>query len=313
MKNVIVSMVAVAGIASGAMAQLADQGGRLVFQVWNGSSWASSVESAPGATVQWRVTASYAGTNTSVVALGGVTYQPTFSNADNTGTGTGIDQLGAWRNNGTQGSAVANSMLSGAEGADGNALATYGRVVYGGTAMNSSSQNIITTFRHGGGAAQAGAPAGSWIRVAGSSVTTWPLAALPTAADATAANLNAINRGVISNQQSRINPVTGATNTFHVGGTQNLVLFRGSITLSDLADARTLTLSSAAGAQQRVGAVNNADDTRYMSWQTGDFDSGNYRVGFTISDATISVIVPSPATAALLGLGGLVAARRRRA
>jgi hypothetical protein len=317
MKNVIVSMVALAGIASGAMAQgvLAEaNGGRLSFQVWNGSSWSSTVGNAlPGQTVQFRAVVSYTGTNTAVSALGGITFQPTFSNADNTGTGAAADQLGAWRNSGNQGSAIPNSILSAAEGADGNALANgYGRVTYGGTAMNAAALSTITTFRHGGGAAQAGAPAGSWLRVAGSSVTSWPLAALPTAADATATNLNNINRSVFSNQQAAINPATNLPNTFHVAGTQNLVIFRGAITLSDSTDLRTLSLNTAAGTLQRFGGVNNADDLRYMAWQVAPTDSNSYRVGITVEGASITVI-PTPATAALLGLGGLVAARRRRA
>lgn len=310
MKNVIVSMVALAGIASAAMAQ-AD--GRLVFQTWNGSAWSSNVLNAtPGQTVQFRAVVSYAGQNTSVFALGGITYQPTFSNADNTGAGATVDTLGSYRNGGNQGSAIAGSMLSAAEGNDGNALASgYGRVVFGGTAANTASQNTVTNFRHGGGAAVAGAPAGSWLRIAGSSVTNWPLAALPTAADATATNLNNINRGVFANQAAQTNPVTGLVNTFHVAGTQNLVVFRGAITLSTDTDLRTLVLSSAAGTQQRVGATNSADDTRFMTWQTGNFGT-TIQTGVLITDASIAII-PTPATAALLGLGGLVAARRRRA
>jgi hypothetical protein len=313
MKNVIVSMVALAGIASVASAQIGTNDGRLVFQTWNGSAWSSSVlDAAPGQTVQFRAVVSYAGNNTSVFALGGITYQPTFSNADNTGAGATVDTLGSYRNGGNQGSAIAGSMLSAAEGNDGNALASgYGRVVFGGTAANTASQNTVTNFRHGGGAAVAGAPAGSWLRVAGSSVTNWPLAALPTAADATATNLNNINRGVQAGQQAQTNPVTGLANTFHVAGFQNVVIFRGAITLSTDTDVRTLVLSSAAGSLQRVGATNNADDNRFMTWQTNNFGS-TIQTGVVTTDASIRII-PTPATAALLGLGGLVAARRRRA
>jgi hypothetical protein len=313
MKNVIVSMVALAGLATGAMAQLNETvGGRLSFQVWNGSSWASTTDALPGSTVQVRAVVSYTGTNTAVSALGSITYQPTFSNADNTGTGAQIDQLGAYRNSGTQGNAVAGSMLTAADGQSGAALPSYGRVVYGSTAANATSQNIVTTFRHGGGAAQAGAPAGSWIRVAGSFVSTWPLAALPAGGDATATNLNNINRGVQANQTSATNAITNLPNTFHVAGTQNLVIFRQAITLSDLTDLRQLVISTAAGTLQRVGGVNAADDTRFMSWQTAATDNGSWRVGVAVENASINV-VPTPATAALLGLGGLVAARRRRA
>lgn len=300
-------------VATRASAQLNEaSGGELRFEVFDTatSSWQQNVSVTPGSRVEWRVTVSYTGTNTSVNALGSITYQPTFSNIDNTADG-GIDQLLPWRNNGTQGITVLNSMLTIAEGASGSPLDTYGRVRFGATTANSSSQNVITTHRHGGDFAAAGAPAGSWLRVSGNFGSSWPLAALPTVADATAANLNAINRGVQANQASHVSPI-GFPSTWHVFGTQQLVLFRGALQLSDLADARSLELSSPAGTQQRVGGVNSAVDTRFMAWQTSIVDNGSWRVGVQTLPATITVI-PAPATLAGLAYFALATSRRMRA
>lgn len=306
------AMLCAAGLPVGVNAQLSETlGGRLEAQVFDTATgtWGSNVSVLPGSRVEFRYVVSYTGTNTNVLALGGITYQPTFSNADDTAADGSTDSLLPWRNGGSQGTAIANSMLSAAEGQSGGPLASYGRVVFGFTASNSSTQNRVTTHQHGGDFATANAPAGSWLRIAGSAVTTWPLATL-SQAEATAANLNNINRGVLSNQMSLVNPV-GGSNSSWVSGTQNLVVFRGAIQLSELTDGRTIELSSAAGSQQRFGWVGSADDTRYMSWQIGFFDSGSWRVGVEVIPGSITVI-PSPGVLALCGLSGVFIATRRR-
>jgi hypothetical protein len=302
------------GVQSLAQGQLAETArSTLRFEVFDPSvgAWGTTVSVAPAARVEWRAVVSYTGTNTNVHALGGITYQPTFSNVDNTAAG-GIDELLPWRNGGSQGNAIAGSTLTVDEGASGSALESYGRVRFAQTSMNSATISTLTTHRHGGDFAMAGAPAGSFIRVAGSFVTAWPRAALPTAADATAANLNAINRGVFSNQVSNISPIPiEPPNTFFLAGTQNLVIFRGAMQLSGLADARTLELSTPAGTLQRFGGVNNADDLRYMSWLVGISDSSSWRVGVDVVGANI-VVVPGPGWAGVLMGGCVVGCRRRR-
>ncbi len=293
-----------------AQAQLSEGNAtRVDMQVFNTdtNSWGTMASAAPGSRVEWRVVVSYTGTNTNVSALGSMTYQPTFSNVDN--TGPNVDQLAPWRNGGVQGNAVVNSMLSVAEGASGSALASYGRVVFGATAANSSSQNIVTTHRHGGDFASARAPAGSWLRVAGSFVTQWPLPALPLSVDSTATELNSINRSIQANQTAALNAVLGVPNTFHVGGTQNLVVFRGALLLSTDLRSDNITLGVAAGTQQRVGGVNTSDDTRFISWQNGITDNGTWRTGFTINSATI--VIPAPASL-LVGVCALASLTHRR-
>lgn len=307
MKKVLVSLLAVAGMAAVANAQVEAGTTSLTFQVWNGSSWTNTVNAAPGSRVEYRVVVSYTGSSATPTALGSIRYQPTFSNADN--SGASVDNNAPFANSGTSGSAISGSMLSAAQGQDGSAQASYGRVVFGGTAMQASTLNVLTQFRHGDGAAANGAPAGSWIRLAGNSVTSWPLATL-SAAQATTANLNNIARGVVAGQASEINPITGAVNTFFVGGRTDLVIFRGAMLLSDSTAERTMVISSAAGSQDRVGAANSADDTRFATWQTSSF-GGSFRSGVVVNNA--SIVIPTPGALALVGLGGLVAARRRRA
>lgn len=304
MKNVIVSMLAVAGLASIASAQVEAGGGRLAFQVYNPvtASWGSSIDAAPGQRVEVRVVASYIGTRTDLFAMGEALYQPTFSNADNSGAGAQADQIGPFLNGGNGGNSVAGSMLTEADGNNGGPLAGYGRVRFGGTATTATGSNTMTSFRHSAGAN--GAPAGEWIRMAGSFVTQWPQP-LPTAT--TADNINRILRGISSQQQSQ-----ALNSTFHVVGTQGLVIFRQALTLSDDPAVRTVQFSSFIESARRVGGTTSTDDTRYMTWQTGNADSGSHRTGVTYVPANINVI-PTPASAALLGLGGLIAARRRRA
>ena len=294
-----------------AHAQLAEPlAGRLEAQVFNPATntWGNTLTVAPASRIEFRFIVSYTGTNTNVFALGGITYQPTFGNIDNTASDGGIDQTLPWRNNGNQGSTIANSMLSASEGQSGNSLTSYGRVVYGDTASSTTSLNAITTHRHGGDFASNNAPTGSWLRLAGNSVITWPLPTL-SQAEATAPNLNNINRGIFANQTGITNPV-GGNNTLHVSGTQNLIIFRGALQLSDLATARTIDLSSAAGTQQRIGAVNSPNDTRFMTWQINNFGTTT-QVGVQTLPATIQVI-PAPTTTAVIAGLLLTAARRRR-
>lgn len=301
-------------IVAGSHAQLDEANAtRIQLQVYNpaASAWGSSVNAGAGSRVEWRVVVSYTGSNTSVFALGGMTYQPTFSNADNTNDANGMDQLAAWRNGGVQGSAIAGSMLTAAEGVNEGALPTYGRVVFGGTAMNSSSQNVLTTFRHGGDALQNAAPTGTWLRIAGNSVTTWPRSVLNTVVDASVININNINRGVFANQQARVNPVTGLTNTFHVGGTQDLVVFRGAFIASGDTAMREVIMSIPPYTLQRLGAVNSVDDTRFVTWQTNDFGA-TIRTGFTIDDAVIRLNIPAPGAGGACVIGLIAALHRRR-
>lgn len=291
--------------ASCALGQIESNASSLRFEVWDGAVWSNQLVVVPGARVEYRAVVNYTGTSTVPLALGSIRYQPTFSNIDN--DGASVDGNAPFRNNGVSGVVYANSTLTTAEGVTSQPLPTYGRVNFAATAMQSSTLNVLTQFRHGGGFAQTGAPTGSWIRLAGSSVTAWPQ---PTLSAPTAAELNMIARGVVSSQASLLNPVGTPPNPFYISGTQNLVVFRGALLLSDLNDIRTITLSSAPGSQDRAGFIGSPDDARFMTWQTSAF-GGSYRTGVVISDARI-VVIPAPPGVACVALAAIAVTRRRR-
>lgn len=302
MRNVrlLLGMLFVSVVSNSAHAQLADNGSRLTVQVWNpwGGNWTSHLDGVIGNRVEWRVVASYVGTNTSVVSLGSVAYQPVISPSDN--TGPVYDFYHPFRNGGFQGNSIAGSMLTAAEGNDGGPLPSYGRVTYGATA-DRADRDPLTVYRHGGDFPQNGAPLGNWARIAAGPAANWPVIPTP---------LELVGAGVFSSQASRVNPVTGQVNPFHVGGTQGLVLFRGATTFNeyDLEQGRFVTIGIAPESLRRTSAT---DEVGYMSWQTGDFDSGNYRVGVVVQSATIN-LTPSPGAVVLLASAGMVATRRRR-
>lgn len=307
MKNVIVSLVALAGIAGAASAQVtqAPIGASLRYEVAiNGGAWGSSVDALPGDRVEWRAVVSYTGSE-GAVALGRVYYQPVISNADNVGGSQ--DQLGAWRNGGISGqgnTTLTPGLLSAADGANSGALASYGRVVYGFTSRSTTAGNSGALVGHRHSAGSAGAPAGEFIRIAGSLNTQWYPASIP---NGTTALNNQILFGVVSDNNT-------ATSTWFATGTQNLVIFRQALILSDSEDLRTLTINSEAATLQRAGGGAGADDTRFMTWaRAGEGGStATIRAGVEYIPGVINV-VPTPGAVALLGLGGLVAARRRRA
>ncbi len=303
-----VIVVAAGGVVGVAAAQTTTEVGGAVlrFEVYNPltNSWASSLgDSAPGQQIEFRAVLSYTGTRTDLFALGEVLYQPTISNVDNTGTGAQADQLGTWRNGGNGGNSVAGSMLTQAEGIlPGPILSGYGRVGYGGTAATATGSNTMTSFRHVNNSDAA--PDGSWIRMAGNFVTLWPgfLPIVPSAGDT-----NRILRGISAQQQSR-----ALNSTYHIAGTQDLVLFRQALILSDDGAMREIHISSIPEAFRRV-ANTGTDDTRFISWQTSASDSGSHRtLTPTILPATIWVNVPSPGVGGVVMLAFARAVRRRR-
>jgi hypothetical protein len=273
------------------------------FEVWNGTSWTSSIAGTPGQQIEYRVVLSYTGARTNLIGLGSARYQVTFSNADNTGPSR--DTLASFPGDGT--STYTQNMLSQADGASGGPLARYGRVVYGSPGQTAQFFNRLRNFAHGGDAPQNEAPAGQWLRVAGEFVTHWPAASLPGTPSAELANR--VARGVAAGQFGPLG-LTGTTpNTNYVAGVQDLVVFRHALTLSDSVSARTIEVSTFEGALNRNGQPAN-DDRRYISWIEEGGSQGTYRTAVAIVPATI--VIPTPGALALLGVTGFVVARRRR-
>lgn len=306
MKNVIVSLVALAGVAGIANAQVPMEpvGATLSYQVaLPGGAWGSSVVAPVGTRVEWRAVLNFTGTQ-AAQALGRIYYQPVFSNADNTGT---TDNLGAWRNGGNSGqgnTTLAQGILSLAEGNNSASLADYGRVHYGFTSRSTTagSSGSLTGIRHN---SDGGSPAGSFIRIAGTNNPTWYPGNIP---NGTVPLNNQILWGVVSDNNS-------STNTWFQAGTQGVVIFRQAFIVGDQ-DARTITLNSEAATLQRAGGSAGTDDTRFMTWAAAGEGGSNatIRAGVAYNGAEIIVpAIPAPGAVALLGLGGLVAGRRRRA
>jgi hypothetical protein len=281
---------------------------RVQLQVFDPAlnAWTNSINAAPGSRVEWRVRVSYTGTNTNVYALGGLLYQPTFSNIDN--TGPNFDDLAPWRNGGNQGNGIPNSMLSAAEGESGAPLDSYGRVVYGGSAASTTNQNTITTWRHGGDFPRPFTPPGSWLRVAGISENIWPQ--WPQPGDFPVGSFG--TRGVLANQQAAVNPVTGLVNTWHIAGTQNLVVFRGALLLSTDTDRTgniTIDIPQESLQPSGSGTPGGTPPFRFMTWQTSQIGT-TLQSGVLIEPATI--VIPTPATLGLVAAALGITLRRRR-
>lgn len=336
MKIFAVSMLAVAGLAASVQAQTYEggtgAGGASVdFQVWNGSSWANNANINPGDQVEWRVVVSYTGTRQDLFAMGELLMQPYFGGVDNVGAGALMDN--AFGGQGVNsGNGIPLSMLPITDRANSSALGAYGRIApFGATSMQTNATaangNQMQLYRHSGGSA--GAPAGDWIRFAGGSGAvntevneTWADSLAATAASTNANNLNRINRGLSSAQTSQALAAGNHTSLMYPADSQlsGLVVFRGAFVASSelptLTD-RVVTLNSDASFSKRVGSTTSADNRRYMSWQTGAGDTGTgitgHRTGLVFDGATITILLPTPGSVALLGLGGLIVARRRRA
>lgn len=303
-----------AGFAPFALGQLVVEpaAARVQVQVFNPElgTWGSSVQAVPSSRVEWRVMVSYVGTNTSVTALGAMRYQVTLSNADN--TGPTLDTFAPWRNGGQQGNTIAGSMLTATQGADGGALESYGRVVYGAVAANSTSQNTITTWRHGGDFPRPFTPPGSWLRIAGELESVWPQRPFP----GESVPPSYLTRGLQANQLSAVNAATNMVNTFHVTGTQSLVVFRGALLLSDdtqragnlILDIPIASMSGGPALTPTVEPIER--DPYFISWQTSPTDNGTWRTGVTLESATI--FIPTPGLTALLSVSALFTLRRVR-
>lgn len=293
------------GIAGTVSAQTWEPNGAVMrFEVWNGTAWTSGpIAAMPGDRIEWRTVVSYVGTRTDLLALGGALHQPTISNTDNTGPIR--DELAPWRNNGITAHHMPGTILTAAEGVSAapNPLG-YGRVSFYSPAMQPEFSNTMTTFRHSAGSN--GAPAGNWIRMAGSFGTLWPRSLDGTTG--TADDFNRILRGVGTTQQPRdLLPEP------YVEGVSNLVVFRQALVLGDSTDLRTIQVSTFQESFRRWGVGSSTDDRRFFYWQASYSDTGlsGHRTGVAIEPAFI-VVVPTPQTALVLLLAGSPVVRRRR-
>ena len=312
-KQMTAVLIGLAGSAQVALAQppMEPIGAMLRYEVsLPGGTWGSSVTIQPGERVEWRAVVSYTGSEPAV-ALGQIYYQPILSNIDNNGAGEGIDTLGVWRNGGVSGQGntlIQQGLLSAEDGASSSPIAFgYGRVMYGFTSRSTTagSSGGLIGHRHTNGAN--GAPAGSWMRVAGSNNPQWY--AQGPIINITAEINNRILWGVVSDNNTQ-------TSTWFVTGTQNLTVFRQAfIASTDAPESgeRMIVLTSESASLCRSGGGAGTDDTRFMTWaRQGEGGSmASIRVGVEYIPATIT-IVPGPCVGLVGGTAALLFARRQR-
>jgi MYXO-CTERM domain-containing protein len=305
MKSVIASLVAVAGMSVAANAVVNTS---IVWQVsTNNSTWSNNVNlTIPPSSqlVYVRALVSYTGT-ASPAGLGSFVFQPTVSNWAAT------DTLSAF----VAGGPTSASFPTGVPGGGGNTTTPVGVVTnqsdntqfgrvspWGRSALSSTS--YLTGFVHTGGSGQA--PAGNWLRIAQHQVTSW----IGGTGNTTGGS------GVPIAQLSNVGRA-GTDPAFNSSLT-NIVVFKMGLNIDLTAHTganNVLTIDSPTDGFGNRNTDSTSPDfgNREIYW-FGDINSestGSIRGTAAITDATITV-TPTPASLALLGLGGLAVGRRRR-
>jgi uncharacterized protein (TIGR03382 family) len=284
MKKVIVSLVAAAGLASAADAQ---DNTRIDWQVsLNNTSWSTSVVADPGDTVFVRALVTYIGT-ASPIGLASLVFQPTVSNWDATPP---ADMLLPFVNAG------AGSNTSSPLGVVTNTAdpTQFGRI----SPWGRSSLSTTAFIRgHVHTAGSGGAPAGTWLRIAQAHITSW----IGGTGNTTGGS------GIPISQLSNVGRTT-ADPAFN-DQLANIEVFKFGIVLGDQID-RTMIVDSP---EEGFGNRNATTGAREVYWFGSLTEStGQIRGTPVVNTASIIVPIPAPGAAALLGLGGLAIAVRRR-
>jgi hypothetical protein len=280
MKKMIGSIVALAGLAAAANAQ---QGSSfLEFQVsTDGTTWSSTVDAQPGQTVQIRARVSLLGAT--AMGLSGLNMQPVMSGWDGVGGGNAADTLLPFADTGSNTTTPPGGVI--------DAPGQYGRI------LPFAAPNVTTTNR------LRGHLSGSTMRIAQTPTT------------------NAIGAGSSSNNVNGSGgvPISQSTGFFapppgYAAGTENIVVFKIGVRVSDdvPAGSREIGVDAPIGGLSLYGPT--GEQVRAVNWHAGFQASGsplNNYAPVQVGQARIRV-VPTPASLALLGLGGLVVGRRRR-
>lgn len=279
MKNIIASIVAAAGIASMASAQITQMD---VETSLDGVNWASGNRAVnPGTTVQFRYKVSFNANGTTVTPTGfaSLTFQPTVSN-------WGTDTLGAFATSGnnTNGGAVTE------------ASGQFGRII------PFASTGATTSDPYRGHVQTVSGT--QFLRIARTTITNWVGQGL-TSGTSAANNFN--GAGGLACVQKSFSLVTATDPAFNPA-IANVVLAKFSLTLSNDGAARTLVISAPTDGMSR-NATTGAREASWFSSNTDNF--GSIKAAVSVADASLTV-VPAPGALALLGMGGLLAARRRR-
>lgn len=296
MKKVIGSLVAVAGLAAAASAQPVATELKYEVRVANGGNntgWVSSLDAAPGTQIECRAVISYIGTGT-VGGLGQMAFQPITNSWT---AGDSLIQTGGPANNGI---GPVGGTRSTPIGTVDDLPGVYGRITPWGA-------NATTTSTFLRGFIGTGTAAGL-MRIAQNHITNWVGTGATSGATA---NNNQNGGGGVSIAQIA-NPARVATDPPFNNGSSNLVVFKWSFILSAATDSRTLTITTPQEGINRT--LSNGVYVPNIRWfATEQEATPSVQTAAQVVDASVRVVaVPAPGALALLGLGGLVAARRRR-
>lgn len=294
MKNVIGSLVAVAGLAVAANAQ-----SRLDLQVsTDGVNWSDNAEvrlaDGATATVLMRALISWTGPvggTAGPVGFASLTWQPTFGNVR-----PGIDSVQPFADQG-------NNLNGGGVNLDGSPMdGPFGRVQPWASTGPSGTARYAAMAHTGG---SGGAPAGNFLRIARNDVTRW-MGTGPTTGAAAVNNFN--GAGGVACVQKAV-PIPGV-DPARVDSLTDNVIWQIALTVGGVGQGVTHVIDVIAPTD---GMSRNTDTgAREASWFRGPGDnSGGTKGAVTVDPAAIT-ITPAPGALALLGLGGLVVGRRRR-
>ncbi len=315
MKSVIVSLVAVAGLSVAANAQLMKM---LVSS--DGVNFGSSVTVAPGATVQVLVTVSYTGTSTGIAGFGSANFQPTVSNWHATDTLLPLRQGG--NTDPADGSGMVQPQFySGTSAGSGTPVhagyvpGTYGRVnPMGRTFLDGA--NALQGFVHNN-------PDGSgltYLRIAQAVAPMW-IGQPGNTSGGSGVNCAQLYIGgrttadpdFWGNQDSLYDPDNGWSNSGRVPANdsrrQNVEIYRFGFTIDSSTALRDMTVDAPILGQQ----VTDTSGIRYIGFYSNATSAQPNQQQAVVVQTGLIHVVPTPASLALLGLGGLVAGRRRRA
>jgi uncharacterized protein (TIGR03382 family) len=263
------------------MTLLAHGQGSVVFEVSPAGTenWTSTIQGTPGEQIDVRARLSYNGT-AQPLGLASMYFQPTINNWRNTGS---QDVFGPLVNGG-QGSNTSTPI-----GGVPNAAGQYGRIIPFAQRATNGVQTLTGMVQSVSGI--------TYLRIAQQYATDWIGQGLNFDGD----------RGVPISQLSDVGRTTFEP-AFNAN-TQNLIVFKFKITLSNDVVGRTMLIDVPAAG---FGNLNTTTGVREIRWYGSQSEpTGSIRGGATVTTATITEI-PTPGVLALLGAGGLAVARRRR-
>jgi hypothetical protein len=257
---------------------------RLDWQVsLDNSSWTTSLVAIPGSTVFARGRLSYTGT-AAPIGLASWTFQPIVSNWDSAGT---ADILLPFVNGGAggNGSSPPGVVTDTTDPTQFGRVAPFGRLLY-------TTINFIRGHFHTSNFG--GAPAGSWLRIAQSQVTSW----LGQQGNTTGGG------GVVVSQLSNVGR-TSADPAFQPG-TQSVEVFKFGFVVGDQA-ARLMRVDVAV-----AGFGDEPSGKVAARWYLNLNETSGSEQGEVLLTGAVIEVVPAPGAAILL-LAAPIVARRRRA